>query len=77
MSRTRAALLTHVNKPLEILDLDQERPSVDFGIPADLAMEKRINLDDLISRTYKFEDTNEGFKLMPGGSVARGVITFN
>src|SRR5262245_52867814 len=28
------------------------RPSVDFGVLADLDMEKKINLDDLISRTY-------------------------
>lgn len=40
-------------------------------------MDKRINLDDVISRTCKFEDINQGFKLMLGGSVARGVITFD
>ena len=53
------------------------RPSVDFGILADLDMEKRINLDSLISRTYKFDEINEGFQLMAEGAVARGVITFD
>jgi S-(hydroxymethyl)glutathione dehydrogenase/alcohol dehydrogenase len=53
------------------------RPTVDFAVLADLAMEKRINLDDLISRTYNFDEINEGFKLMANGQVARGVITFN
>jgi S-(hydroxymethyl)glutathione dehydrogenase/alcohol dehydrogenase len=53
------------------------RPSVDFGILADLDMEKRINLDSLISRTYKFDEINEGFQLMAQGAVARGVITFD
>jgi S-(hydroxymethyl)glutathione dehydrogenase/alcohol dehydrogenase len=53
------------------------RPSVDFGVLADLDMEKRINLDSLISRTYKFDEINEGFQLMANGSVARGVITFD
>ena len=53
------------------------RPSVDFGILADLDMEKRINLDDLISRTYRFEEINEGFRLLTSGSVARGVIVFD
>jgi S-(hydroxymethyl)glutathione dehydrogenase/alcohol dehydrogenase len=53
------------------------RPSVDFGILADLDMEKRINLDSLISRTYKFDEINEGFKLMASGAVARGVIVFD
>jgi S-(hydroxymethyl)glutathione dehydrogenase/alcohol dehydrogenase len=40
-------------------------------------MEKRINLDSLISRTYKFDEINEGFRLMAQGAVARGVIAFD
>ena len=52
------------------------RPSVDFGVLADLDMAKRIDLDSLISRTYKFDQINEGFRLMTGGAVARGVIVF-
>ena len=43
---------------------------------ADLDMDKRINLDALISRTYKFDEINEGFKLLTSGQVARGVIVF-
>ena len=39
-------------------------------------MEKKINLDDLISRTYRFDEINEGFALMLAGEVARGVIVF-
>ncbi len=53
------------------------RPSIDFGILADLDMEKRINLDDLISRTYRFDQINEGFDLLRSGGVARGVIVFD
>jgi S-(hydroxymethyl)glutathione dehydrogenase/alcohol dehydrogenase len=53
------------------------RPSIDFGILADLDMEKRINLDSLISRTYKFDEINEGFQLLAQGAVARGVIVFD
>jgi S-(hydroxymethyl)glutathione dehydrogenase / alcohol dehydrogenase len=52
------------------------RPPVDFGILADLDMDKRINLDALISRTYKFDEINEGFRLLTTGAVARGVIVF-
>lgn len=52
------------------------RPPVDFGVLADLDMDKRINLDALISRTYKFDEINEGFKLLTTGQVARGVIEF-
>src|SRR5262245_13463146 len=50
------------------------RPDVDFPNLADLDMDQKLNLDDLISRTYKFEEINEGFV---SGSVARGVIAFD
>jgi S-(hydroxymethyl)glutathione dehydrogenase / alcohol dehydrogenase len=53
------------------------RPAVDFPLLADLDLERRINLDDLISRTYRFEEINEGFRLMLAGEVARGVIVFD
>jgi S-(hydroxymethyl)glutathione dehydrogenase/alcohol dehydrogenase len=52
------------------------RPPVDFGVLADLDMDKRINLDALISRTYPFDEINEGFRLLTTGQVARGVIEF-
>lgn len=39
---------------------------------AELDPEQKINLDDLISRTYRFDDINEGFALMLAGEVARG-----
>jgi S-(hydroxymethyl)glutathione dehydrogenase/alcohol dehydrogenase len=52
-------------------------PSVDFPILADLDMDKRIDLDGLISRTYRFDQINEGFKLLVAGEVARGVIVFD
>src|SRR5215831_7691518 len=53
------------------------RPNVDFPILADLGLEKKINLDDLISRTYRFDEINEGFRAMLAGEVARGVIVFD
>ncbi|HTV45586.1 MAG TPA: Zn-dependent alcohol dehydrogenase [Stellaceae bacterium] len=52
------------------------RPNIDFPMLADLDMDKRIDLDSLISRTYRFEEINEGFRLMLDGAVARGVIVF-
>ena len=53
------------------------RPNVDFPILADLGLEKKTNLDDLISRTYRFDEINEGFRAMLAGEVARGVIVFD
>ncbi len=52
------------------------RPSVDFPILADLSMSKKLDLDSLISRTYKFDEINDGFKNLAAGTVARGVIMF-
>jgi Zn-dependent alcohol dehydrogenase len=53
------------------------RPDIDFPILADLDMDKRLNLGGLISRTYRFDEINEGFRLMVSGFVARGVIVFD
>ena len=53
------------------------RPNIDFPILANLDLENKINLDDLISRTYRFDEINEGFALMLAGEVARGVIVFD
>jgi S-(hydroxymethyl)glutathione dehydrogenase/alcohol dehydrogenase len=52
------------------------KPATDFGLLADLDMTKRIDLDSLISRTYEFDEINEGFRLLTSGAVARGVIAF-
>jgi S-(hydroxymethyl)glutathione dehydrogenase / alcohol dehydrogenase len=53
------------------------RPDIDFPMLADLDMDRMLNLDDLISRTYKFDEINEGFRLLVSGAVARGVIVFD
>ncbi len=53
------------------------RPRIDFANLADLAMDKRLDLNGLISRSYRFEEINEGFANMIKGTVARGVIMFD
>jgi S-(hydroxymethyl)glutathione dehydrogenase/alcohol dehydrogenase len=70
-------LMVYAEKTLSGTYYGSIRPSVDFGVLADLSMEKRIDLDSLISRTWRFEEINEGFKQMLAGNVARGVIVFN
>ncbi|HUS95509.1 MAG TPA: Zn-dependent alcohol dehydrogenase [Hyphomicrobiaceae bacterium] len=52
-------------------------PHTDLPILADLAMAGRLNMTDLISRTYKFEEINEGFEQLIAGNVARGVVLFD
>ena len=53
------------------------RPNLDFPILVDHYMEKRLNIDGLISRTYKLDEINDGFKRMMAGEVARGVVVFD
>ena len=53
------------------------RPNLDFPMLVDHYMNKRLNIDGLISRTYKLDDINEGFKRMMAGEVARGVVVFD
>ena len=53
------------------------QPNLDFPILCDLYMDKKLNLDDLISRTYRLDEINEGFAALRAGSVARGVVLFD
>ena len=52
------------------------QPNLDFPILCDLYMDKKLNLDSLISRTYKLDEINEGFAQLKAGSHARGVVMF-
>jgi len=48
----------------------------DFPLYAELHLRKRIDLERLVSRTYKLEEINEAFEDMLSGRQARGVIVF-
>ena len=52
------------------------RPNLDFPKLVDLYLDGRLKIDQLISRTYKLEEINEGFAAMRSGQVARGVVVF-
>ena len=53
------------------------QPDRDFPILADLYMDRKIDLDTLISRTYRLDEINEGFEQLRRGGVARGVVVFD
>jgi S-(hydroxymethyl)glutathione dehydrogenase/alcohol dehydrogenase len=53
------------------------RPDLDFPRIVDLYMQKRLKIDELVSRTYKIEEINDGFAALRTGQVARGVVTFD
>src|ERR1700693_3651622 len=42
----------------------------------DWYMDKKINIDDLITHKLRFEDINKGFDLMHAGESIRSVVTF-
>lgn len=53
-------------------------PRIDIPMYADLYVQGRLNLDDLVSKHIKLEDINEAYEeLNAGGKVARAVITFD
>lgn len=53
------------------------RPDIDFPWLVDLYLSGRLRLDPLVSRTYRLEEINEGFRAMRDGEVARGVVVFD
>ena len=53
------------------------RPNVDFPWLVDLYLQGRLKIDELVSRTWKLEEVNEGFQAMRGGQIARGVVVFD
>ncbi len=53
------------------------RPNLDFPRLVDLYLDGRLKIDQLISRTYKLDEINEGFTALRSGQVARGVVVFN
>src|SRR5690625_216006 len=53
-------------------------PRIDIPMYADLYMQGRLNLDDLVSKHINLEDINEAYaELETSGKVARAVITFD
>lgn len=50
---------------------------VDIPMYADLYLQGRLNLDDLISERISLEDINKGYDKLRGGELARSVITFD
>ena len=52
------------------------RPNIDFPKLVDLYLDGRLKIDQLVSRTYKLSEINEGFAALRSGQVARGVVVF-
>ncbi len=63
----KAAILYEANTPLQAVEVEQQGPQ---------SGEARVRVK-AVSRTYKLEDINEGFKALTSGQVARGAVVFN
>jgi Zn-dependent alcohol dehydrogenase len=74
MAQIDAWALAMQEKTLKGSFYGSARPRVDMLRLLELYQQKRLKLDELISRTYTLDQINEGFDLLQSGSVARGVI---
>jgi S-(hydroxymethyl)glutathione dehydrogenase / alcohol dehydrogenase len=52
------------------------RPRADFRRFADLYLDGKLRLDQLVTREYRLDEINEGFRAMNEGEVARGIIKY-
>ena len=50
------------------------RPNLDFPMLVEQYMGRRLQLDQLISRTYRLEEINEGFDRLHEGKAVRQVV---
>jgi NDMA-dependent alcohol dehydrogenase len=53
------------------------RPNLDFPALVELYLQGRLKIDELVSRTYRLDQINEGFQALRTGQVARGVVVFD
>ncbi len=59
------------------VDMGSTNPQVDIPYYADLYVQGRLNLDDLVSRRIDLSEINEGYEELASGKIARTVITFD
>ncbi|MBI2207189.1 MAG: Zn-dependent alcohol dehydrogenase [Candidatus Rokubacteria bacterium] len=52
------------------------RPRHDIPMLIDLYRAKKLKLDELLTRSYPFEEINEAYAALERGEVARSVVTF-
>jgi S-(hydroxymethyl)glutathione dehydrogenase / alcohol dehydrogenase len=64
-------------KTLTGSNMGSNRFRVDMPRYIDLYLQGRLKLDELVSRTIRLDEINDGFDAMKEGSVARSVILFD
>ena len=62
-------------KRVQGVNLGSTSAKRDIPAYADLYLQGRMNLDDLVSRTISLRDVNDGYESLKGGSLNRVVVT--
>ena len=62
-------------KRVQAVNLGSTNAKRDIPICADLYLQGRMNLDDLVSRTISLGEVNDGYEALKGGSLNRVVVT--
>lgn len=70
------AIITRQEKTIKGSYYGSASPARDFPFYAELYLQGLLNLDQLVSRTYRLEEINTAYAEMLAGEVARGVILF-
>ena len=68
------AIITRQEKTITGTYYGSANPARDFPLYADLYRQGRLDLDRLISRTYRLDQINEAYANMLKGDIARGLI---
>ncbi len=70
-----AAVLVRQEKTLKGSYYGSARMHSDMPKMVDLYLSGRLNLDALVTRTYRLDEINEAYEDLINGAVGRGVIT--
>ena len=62
-------------KRVQGVNLGSTNAKCDIPMYADLYLQGRMNLDDLVSRTISLRDVNDGYESLKSGSLNRVVVT--
>jgi len=71
-----AGLLVGPQRVLRGSSYGSARTFADFPRLVDLYLNGKLKLDELITRRYDISETNEAFRALAAGEVARGLIVF-
>lgn len=64
-------------KAVKGVSMGSTTPRLDIALYADLHIQGRLNLDDLVSKHIDLEAINETYAELEGGQVSRAVITLD